>query len=91
MTALDYPAPPGCVRAAWLTMGSASVLLDNPAGGYFVSSLDLGSPEVRAVTYPRPSTDGLYDLTEYMGGRVVSVEIQALMPQTSARPRRRGA
>ena len=67
-----------CVRAVWLTMGSQSVLLDNPAGGYFVTSLDLGSPDVRSVTYARPDTDGLVDLTQYMGGRVVSVDIQVL-------------
>jgi hypothetical protein len=73
-------SPPGpCVRAAWLTLGAASVALDNPAGGWFCTSLDLGSIDVRAVTYPRPQGDGLADLTRFMGGRVVTAEITALV------------
>jgi len=67
-----------CVRQAWLTMGAATVQLHDEAAGYFVTSLDLGSPDVREVVNPRPDADGIDDRTRLLGGRVVSVDISAI-------------
>ena len=72
------PPSPTCVRAAWLVLGSLTVQLDNPAGGWFCSSLDLGSPDIRDVVSNRPDQDGVDDRTKYMGARVVSADITAL-------------
>jgi hypothetical protein len=69
---------PACVRQAWLTLGSLSVPLENPAAGYFCTSLDLGYPDVRDVVNNRPDQDGIDDRTMYMGGRTVTAEITAL-------------
>jgi hypothetical protein len=68
-----------CVRQAWLTMGDDSVQLHNEPGGYFVTSLDLGSPDVRAVISHRPDADGADDRTQYLGSRLVSVDITAVL------------
>jgi hypothetical protein len=65
----------GCARSAWLVLGSLSVLLDNPAGGWYCSSLDLGYPTVRAVVTDRPDADGADDRTKYMGPRTVTIAI----------------
>jgi len=67
-----------CVRQAWLVLGSLSIQLENAAGGWFCSSLDLGYPEVREVIQNRPDTDGAVDRTQFMGARVVSAEIHAV-------------
>jgi len=67
-----------CVRQAWLTLGSLTIQLENVAGGWFCSSLDLGYPEPREVIQNRPDTDGAIDRTRYMGARIVSAEIHAL-------------
>jgi hypothetical protein len=69
---------PPCIRQAWLTLGSLTVQLENVAGGWFCSSLDLGYPEVREVITNRPDTDGAVDRTTLMGARVVSAEIHAV-------------
>ena len=68
-----------CVRQAWLTLGALSVQLENQPGGWFCSSLDLGYPEVRDVVTNRPDQDGVDDRTRYMGSRVVSADITALV------------
>jgi len=68
-----------CVRQAWLTMGAAAIALHDEAGGYFVTSLDLGSPEVRQVTNNRPDADGIDDRTRYLGQRLISVDISAVL------------
>jgi hypothetical protein len=68
-----------CVRAAWLTLGARTIELDNPDGGWFCTSLDLGAPQVRENTYAVPMADGLIDLTQYLGGRVVVAEITTLV------------
>jgi hypothetical protein len=71
---------PSCVRSAWLDLygdGTVTVPLENAGAGYFCSSLDLGSPVVRAVTTNRPDTDGEDDRTQYLGGRVVTVALSA--------------
>jgi hypothetical protein len=74
------PSPPVCgIRRAWLTLGAASVLLDNPAGGWFVTSMDLGYPAVRAVITDRPDSDGADDRTKYFGARTISVAITTLL------------
>lgn len=71
-------ADPRCVRRAWLTLGALSVELDNPPGGWFCSSLDLGYPDVRDVVNNRPDRDGVDDRTTLMGGRVISADVTAL-------------
>ena len=73
------PSPPVCgVRKAWLVLGGLTVQLENPAGGWFCSSLDLGYPTVREVTNSKPDQDGVDDRTMYFGARTVSVDITAL-------------
>jgi hypothetical protein len=67
-----------CVRRAWLTLGALTVQLHDETAGYYVTELDLGSPEVRDVTNSRPDAHGIDDRTRYFGGRVVSVEVTAL-------------
>lgn len=67
-----------CVRKAWLVLGAQTVQLENPAAGYFCSSLDLGYPAVRDVVSNRPDQDGIDDRTRYWGGRVISADITAL-------------
>ena len=69
---------PTCVRRAWLTLGASTLALDNPAGGWFCSSLDLGPPAIREVVYNLPDTDGTADMTQYFAGRVVSANITAV-------------
>lgn len=68
-----------CVRRAWLTLDGDTVELHDEAAGYFVTELDLGSPDVREVTNGRPDRHGLDDRTALFGGRVVSVSISALV------------
>jgi hypothetical protein len=67
-----------CVRRAWLTLGSLSVELHQPDAGYYVTELDLGTPDVREVVSNRPDADGIDDRTVFMGGRVVSVDVAAV-------------
>jgi hypothetical protein len=67
-----------CVRSAWLTMGSSTVQLDYPPGGWFCQSLDLGYPEVRDVMTSKPDQDGVDDRTQFMGARTVTATITAL-------------
>jgi hypothetical protein len=67
-----------CGRRAWLTLGALSVPLEDEASGYFCPSLDLGYPNVRENTNPRPDQDGMIDLTSLMGGRAVSATVTAL-------------
>jgi hypothetical protein len=67
-----------CVRAAWLTLDGLTVQLHDEQAGYFVTELDLGSPEVRDVTNNRPDADGIDDRTMFLGGRVVSVDVAAV-------------
>jgi hypothetical protein len=67
-----------CVRTAWLTMGSASVPLEDRARGYFCEELTLGSPTVRDNVTNRPDQDGADDRTQYAGPRTVSAKIAAL-------------
>jgi hypothetical protein len=54
-----------------------TVPLENYGAGYFCSNLDLGAPAVRAVVYNRPDTHGETDLTQFFGGRVVTINIDA--------------
>lgn len=66
-----------CVRRAWLTLGTSSIELEG--NGYGVTELDLGAPVVREVTNDIPDGDGTDDRTAYLGGRVVSISISALV------------
>jgi hypothetical protein len=71
----------GCVRRAWLDLygdGSVTVPLDNPAGGWFCTNLDLGFPASREVIQNWPNQDGADDRTALMGPRVVGADITAL-------------
>ena len=82
MTATAYawnPPPATCVRRAWLTLGALSVDLENRAGGWFCTSLDLGYPEVRAVVNNRPDQDGADDRTAYFGPRTITANVTALV------------
>ena len=67
-----------CVRKAWLTLGALSVQLEDETAGYFCQSLDLGWPDVRAVTNNRPDADGVDDRTRLMGSRPITAAITAL-------------
>ena len=71
--------PGTCVRKAWLVLGSQSLPLEDYSAGYFCTSLDLGSPDVRAVTSNLPDRDGTYDGTRYLGARAVTADITALV------------
>jgi hypothetical protein len=75
------PPATTCVRTAWLDLrgdGTVTIPLENWAAGYFCSSLDLGSPDVREVKANRPDADGIDDRTQFMGGRAVTAQITAL-------------
>src|SRR3974390_3207095 len=67
-----------CTRSAWLVLGALTVPLESAALGYFCSKLDLGAPNVRAVTNPRPDQDGTDDRTAYMADRAVNAEVLAV-------------
>jgi hypothetical protein len=58
--------------------GGQSVDLENAAGGWFCTSLDLGWPTVRDVVTNRPDDDGVDDRTQYFGARAVTAEITTL-------------
>jgi hypothetical protein len=73
------PAPTTCVRKAWLVMGATTVQLDNEAGGWFCTSLDLGYPEIRDVMTNRPDRDGVIDRTLLMGSRAITIAITTLV------------
>jgi hypothetical protein len=66
-----------CVRRAWLTLGTLSVDLEDAAAGYYCTSLDLGSPDVRDVMNNRPDQDGADDRTLYFGSRAIAADITA--------------
>lgn len=67
-----------CARTAWLSLGSASLYLEDQTKGYFCPSLDLGFPTVRDVLANRPDQNGATDRTQYLGPRVVNAQIVAL-------------
>ena len=67
-----------CVRKAWLTLGSSSILLEDVSAGYVCPSLDLGSPDVREVVNNNPDRDGITDRTMYLGKRVITAQVMAL-------------
>ena len=62
--------------SARLVSGSDTLTLDE-ANGWFVQSLDVGYPQVRAVVNPRADADGVYDSTLYFGARTVSLSLRA--------------
>lgn len=66
-----------CVRRAWLTLGGNTIYLEDADAGYYCTSLDLGSPDVREVMNNRPDQDGADDRTQFLGARAVSAEITA--------------
>jgi hypothetical protein len=47
----------------------------SPVNGFAVESYDLGFPEVRRVSNPRPQADGELDRTRHHGARAVSLDI----------------
>lgn len=75
-----YPPPATCVRRAWLTLGATgqTIDLENRAGGWFCTELNLGYPNVREVVSNRPDQDGIDDRTQYFGARAVTANITAL-------------
>ena len=68
----------GCARVAYLTLAGQTLPLEDPAKGYFCSSLDLGYPAPRDNVVNRPDQHGAVDRTAYMGVRTVNVQIEAL-------------
>jgi hypothetical protein len=68
----------GCVRQAWLELNGQTIQLEDRAGGWFCTSLDLGFPTVRAVANDRPGADGSIDRTQFMGSRGVTANVTAL-------------
>ena len=67
-----------CVRKAWLTLGQSSLLLEDRSAGYVCSSLDLGSPDIRAVVNNHPDRDGIIDRTQFFGQRLITAEVIAM-------------
>lgn len=67
-----------CVRTAWLDLNGATVLLEDPAAGYFCSQLDLGYPTPRDVVNNRPDRNGADDRTQYFGIRTVTIQLEVL-------------
>ena len=60
-----------------LTADDGTVLeLDDCAAGYLVQSVDIGGPEVRAVTDPRTMADGVVDRTRYVGARAITIGLR---------------
>ena len=69
---------PTTTRTARLVLGSLSVPLDDPDGGWICTELDLGYPDVRAVTNPNPVAHGIVDRSKFFGGgRTVTAKIMA--------------
>jgi hypothetical protein len=60
-------------------LNGVSIQLENPAAGYFCTSLDLGYPTARDVVSNRPDRDGVDDRTMYSAARTVSANITALV------------
>lgn len=69
-----------CVRTAWLKLGNLVQVLEDESAGYVCTSLDLGSPEVRAVVSNRPDHHGIDDRTRYYGARPITADIVAVAP-----------
>ena len=44
-----------CVRTAWLELNGATMPLEDEDAGYFCTELDVGWPDVRAVTTSKPN------------------------------------
>jgi hypothetical protein len=78
LTVTASPAGHACQRGAWLELGSATVPFEDPAGGWFCSSLDLSFPTVRDVLTNRADNTGATDRTQLFGPRTVTVQIEAL-------------
>ena len=63
-----------------------SLQLDDCPAGYLVEKVEVGAPEVRAVTDPRTMADGVVDRTQYVGARAITVQLR-LVPDPSTRLR----
>ena len=60
--------------------------IENEAGGWFCTSLDLGSPTVRGERDEPPEpVDGVDDTSMYLGSRLVSADITAMATVGAAR------
>jgi hypothetical protein len=57
--------------------------LDDCDAGYLVQQVEVGAPEVRAVTDPRTMTDGVFDRTQFVGQRSISVNLRFVTGQQS--------
>src|SRR5262252_8029835 len=64
-----------CVRRAWLDLNGAIMPLEDEAGGWVCTQLELGWPEVRDVVSNRPDQHGTDDLSQYWASRQVSADI----------------
>jgi len=63
-----------------LKLGDLVQLLEDESAGYICPSLDLGSPEVRAVVSNRPDHHGIDDRTRFFGARPITAEVVAVAP-----------
>jgi hypothetical protein len=66
----------GCVRQAWLTLGTLTMPLEG--AGYFCTELDLGYPVVREVMSNKPDMNGADDRTLFLGARTVTANLTAV-------------
>ena len=66
-----------CVRSAWLTLGTLTVLLEDMTAGYWCETLDIGAPAVRDVVSNKPDQNGV-DRTMYMGARTIGADIKTV-------------
>lgn len=68
-----------CGRRAWLVLaGYPNMALEDDAGAWFCSELDIAWPEIRSVTSNRPDRDGVDDRTALFGARAVTAKITAM-------------
>jgi hypothetical protein len=67
-----------CVTRAWLVLDDLTMPLEDEDGGWFMTELNLGYPEVRDVTNNRPDANGIDDRTQFFGARAVSASVTAV-------------
>lgn len=67
-----------CVTRAWLVLGTQRMDLEDEDGGWFMTELNLGYPDVRDVVTNRPDQHGVDDRTAYFGARAISAVVTAV-------------
>lgn len=71
---VDWPVAPGQMhfRLEDPVLGRLELLDDR---GYIVREYDMGTPEIREVTYPNSFDDGTFDFTQFIGSRAVTLDV----------------